>query len=145
MLDLCLLSLLATGPDYGYGLARRLEGAGLGELPGGTMYPALLRLEQRGLIEVSAGPCGPGPRWRHYCLTATGRRSLSVLRTGRCGFRDRMDRVVLAAPERLPAVPGDPGPGREGAGRLARGPPDRSRRPGAPMSSGAPEHRSGPG
>ena len=52
-LDLCLLSLLHEGPDYGFALAQRLTSAGLGEIPGGTLYPALVRLEQQGLVEVS--------------------------------------------------------------------------------------------
>ena len=45
-LEPCLLSLLAEHSDYGLSLAQRLAAAGLDEVPGGTLYPALMRLEK---------------------------------------------------------------------------------------------------
>ena len=44
-LEPCLLALLAPSPDYGLSLMRRLSAAGLEEVPGGSLYPALTRLE----------------------------------------------------------------------------------------------------
>ena len=51
-LELCLLSMLAERRDYGRGLSERLVVAGFDEIPGGTLYPALMRLEKQGLVEA---------------------------------------------------------------------------------------------
>ena len=50
-LEPCLLALLAPSPDYGLSLMRRLSAAGLEEVPGGSLYPALTRL---GRTELAA-------------------------------------------------------------------------------------------
>ena len=44
-LEPCLLALLTPGPDYGLSLMRRLSAAGLEDVPGGSLYPALTRLD----------------------------------------------------------------------------------------------------
>jgi len=72
-LDLCLLGLLAARRDYGYGLSQRLSDAGFGEVAGGTLYPALLRLERGGLVDVSWQSSASGPRRKYFELTAAGR------------------------------------------------------------------------
>nr|WP_297425048.1 PadR family transcriptional regulator [uncultured Actinotalea sp.] len=76
VLSVCLLRVLADGPTYGYALGVRLAQAGLGELKGGTLYPALTRLEQAGHVTVEwrAGEGGPGRKY--YALTASGRAAL---------------------------------------------------------------------
>ncbi len=76
MLEPCLLALLAEGEAYGYELAGSLEAAGLGRIPGGSLYPALLRLEKQGLLvpEWRGGEGGPGRKY--YALTKDGRRAL---------------------------------------------------------------------
>lgn len=68
----CLLALLADGEAYGYQLAARLEAAGIGSVPGGTLYPALTRLEKQGLVgsQWRAGDRGPGRKYYH--LTGLG-------------------------------------------------------------------------
>ena len=68
-LEPCLLSLLAEQADYGLSLAQRLATAGLDEVPGGTLYPALMRLEKRGLVAVSWRPSTSGPARKYYELT----------------------------------------------------------------------------
>ena len=68
-LEPCLLSLLAEHADYGLSLAQRLASAGLDEVPGGTLYPALMRLEKRGLVAVSWRPSTSGPARKYYELT----------------------------------------------------------------------------
>lgn len=78
-LDLALLSLLAAERDYGYGLAQRLAAAGLGEVPGGTIYPALLRLERQGLALAAWESSANGPRRKYFELTPAGRESLARL------------------------------------------------------------------
>ncbi len=76
VLDLCLLALLADGEAYGYELGRRLELLGFGPVPGGSLYPALLRREKLGHLraEWRAGAGGPGRKY--YVLTAAGRSAL---------------------------------------------------------------------
>ncbi len=78
VLEPCLLALLAPGDSYGYELASRLADVGLGPVPGGSLYPALTRLEKQGLVgsRWRAGDGGPGRKY--YRLTATGRGQLSA-------------------------------------------------------------------
>lgn len=76
VLDLCLMSLLSGGEAYGYELAARLADQGVGPVPGGSLYPALLRLEKAGHLasEWRAGDGGPGRKY--YRLTSEGHRAL---------------------------------------------------------------------
>jgi len=78
VLEPCLLALVATGDSYGYELAGRLGSAGLGPVPGGSLYPALTRLEKQGLVSSRwrAGDGGPGRKY--YRLTAAGRHQLAA-------------------------------------------------------------------
>jgi PadR family transcriptional regulator PadR len=80
-LDLLVLKTLdAVGPQHGYGIARRIEQVASGALTlnQGTVYPALLRLEQRGWIASAWGASDNNRRARFYHLTASGRRQLAV-------------------------------------------------------------------
>jgi transcriptional regulator len=80
-LDLMVLKTLAgMGPLHGYGIARRIEQVAEGALAlnQGTIYPALLRLEQKGWIRSEWGSSENNRRARFYSLTARGRRHLSV-------------------------------------------------------------------
>jgi PadR family transcriptional regulator PadR len=97
-LDLCLLALLDERSDYGYGLSQRLAAAGVAEVPGGTLYPALLRLDQQGLIEPGWVASDAGPRRKYYALTGSGRRYLAEQAADWQLFRDTVDAVVAAAP-----------------------------------------------
>lgn len=78
-LDLLILRTLAQlGPLHGFGIARRLEqvsGDTL-SLNQGTVYPALVRLEQRGWISSEWGTSENNRRARYYRLSAAGRRQL---------------------------------------------------------------------
>jgi transcriptional regulator len=78
-LDLMVLKTLASmGPLHGYGVARRIEQAseGMLELNQGTIYPALLRLEQKGWIASGWGTSENNRRARFYRITAAGRKQL---------------------------------------------------------------------
>ena len=80
-LDLMVLKTLAAmGPLHGYGIARRIEQAARGELAlnQGTIYPALLRLEQKGWIKSAWGTSDNNRRARFYSLTSAGRRQLTA-------------------------------------------------------------------
>jgi PadR family transcriptional regulator, regulatory protein PadR len=78
-LDLMVLQTLDTmGPQHGYSIAARLEqvSAGKLQLNMGTLYPALMRLEQRGLVRGNWGVTETNRKARYYGLTAAGRRQL---------------------------------------------------------------------
>jgi PadR family transcriptional regulator, regulatory protein PadR len=79
-LALMVLRTLETlGPQHGWGIARRIEqtsGDAL-ELNQGTLYPALLRLEQMGWISSKWGTSGNNRRARFYSITRSGRKQLA--------------------------------------------------------------------
>lgn len=76
LLELCLLGLLGDHRDYGLGLTNRLSEAGLGFVPGGTIYPALARLEATGMVSSSREPSPSGPPRKYFELTEAGRDAL---------------------------------------------------------------------
>jgi PadR family transcriptional regulator PadR len=97
VLDLCLLGLLDSGEAYGYELSRRLRAQGIGPVPGGSLYPALLRLEKVGHLQSQwrAGQGGPGRKY--YALTPSGREALDHDRQAWRAFCDRVDGVLAGS------------------------------------------------
>ena len=80
-LDIMILQTLATlGPSHGYAIAARLEQVSSGrvQLNMGTLYPGLMRLEQRSFISGTWGVTDNTRRARFYAITAAGRRQLAV-------------------------------------------------------------------
>ena len=80
-LDLIVLKTLDTmGPQHGYGIAVRIQQVSedLLKLNQGTLYPALLRLEQRGWISSKWGVSENNRKAKFYSLTRTGRRQLAT-------------------------------------------------------------------
>lgn len=80
-LDLVVLKTLDTlGPLHGFGIARRIQQVSrdLLQLNQGTLYPALMRLEQRCWIRSKWGVSENNRRARFYALTKTGRKQLAV-------------------------------------------------------------------
>jgi PadR family transcriptional regulator, regulatory protein PadR len=78
-LDLIVLTTLQSmGPMHGFGLARRIEQVSqdLLSMNQGTLYPALLRLEQRGWITSKWGISENNRKARFYSLTKAGRKQL---------------------------------------------------------------------
>ena len=78
-LDLLVLKTLDTlGPLHGYGIAQRIQqvSGSMLSLNQGTLYPALLRLEQRGWIRSKMGVSDNNRKARFYGLTAAGRKQL---------------------------------------------------------------------
>ena len=76
VLDLCLLAVLDDEPEYGFGIVRRLEAAGLPGVAEGSVYPALARLERAGLILGERQPSATGPPRKYYRPTDRGREQL---------------------------------------------------------------------
>ena len=80
-LDLMVLQTLANlGPLHGYAIAARLEQVSEGalQLNMGTLYPGLMRLEQRGLVRGAWGVSDRNRKARFYTITAAGRKRLST-------------------------------------------------------------------
>jgi PadR family transcriptional regulator len=80
-LDIMVLQTLNTlGPVHGYAIAARLEQVSNGaiHLNMGTLYPGLMRLEQRGLVRGKWGVTENKRKARFYAITATGRRQLAA-------------------------------------------------------------------
>ena len=78
-LDLMVLKTLDTlGAMHGYGIAQRIQqiSGNLLQLNQGTLYPALLRLEQRGWIAAKWGTSENNRRAKFYSLTRAGRKQL---------------------------------------------------------------------
>jgi transcriptional regulator len=73
-----LKTLKSMGPLHGYGIARRIEQTSGGklEINYGTLYPALLKLEQEGFIAGAWGASENNRRARFYKLTPAGRKQL---------------------------------------------------------------------
>lgn len=80
-LDLMVLRTLSVlGPLHGYALSARLEQASSGalQLNMGTLYPGLMRLEQRGFVRAEWRDTDTSRKARFYSITAAGRRQLAT-------------------------------------------------------------------
>jgi len=94
-LDMLILKAVSLKPLHGYGVLlriRQISGDAL-EIPQGSLYPALYRLEHRGLIAADWGQSENNRRAKYYTLTAAGRRHL---REEAAGW-DRLVSAIAAA------------------------------------------------
>jgi PadR family transcriptional regulator, regulatory protein PadR len=71
-----VLAILSVRPWYGYEITARLRDQGFSELAEGTVYALLVRIEQRGLVDVEKIPSEKGPPRKVYTLNAHGREYL---------------------------------------------------------------------
>jgi PadR family transcriptional regulator, regulatory protein PadR len=78
-LDLLILKVVALGPIHGYGISRRLRQISreVLQVQQGSLYPALHRLEKRGLLEASWAESENGRQAKFYSLSAKGRKQLA--------------------------------------------------------------------
>lgn len=79
-LDLLILKIIALGPVHGYAIAQRLEqvSRGVVQVPEGSLYPALHRLENRGFLEADWKETESGREAKFYRLTRKGRKHLET-------------------------------------------------------------------
>lgn len=100
-LDLLILKAVSLGPQHGYGILLRIEQISRGYLPvqQGTLYPALYRLEDRGLLATEWGTSENNRRAKFYSLTADGRKQLR-------SERSSWEQVVAGMTAALNATPG---------------------------------------
>lgn len=96
-LDLLILRALEPGPLHGYAIGRRIRerSAGVLDVEEGALYPALHRLERRGLLEASWDRTETGRRARFYKLAPEGARALATEAARWTEFSDAV-RAVLA-------------------------------------------------
>jgi PadR family transcriptional regulator PadR len=73
-----ILHVVAAGPIHGYGIAQRLQllSRDVVQVPQGSLYPALHRLENRSLLTAEWKPSDTGRESKFYKLTAKGRKQL---------------------------------------------------------------------
>lgn len=67
-----VLAILAVQPAYGYEITARLRDQGFSDIVEGTVYALLVRIEQRGLVDVAKVPSEKGPPRKVYSLNALG-------------------------------------------------------------------------
>jgi PadR family transcriptional regulator, regulatory protein PadR len=79
-LDLLILKALSLGPMHGWAVSERLHQVSRATLqvPQGSLYPALHRLERRGWIKAEWGTSDNNRKAKYYMLTAAGRRQLAA-------------------------------------------------------------------
>jgi transcriptional regulator len=105
-LDMIVLAALAAGPAHGYAVIEqiKLKSGQAFDLPEGTIYPALHRLEQAGLLSSRWVTAESGRRRRVYALTRRGERSLAERSAVWLQFRDAIGGLLAGSgPDRKPA------------------------------------------
>ena len=97
-LDLLILKTLSLAPMHGWGLTHRIQELSQDALRvgQGSIYPALVRLEQRGFIATGWGTTENNRRAKYYNITAAGKRAMGAELASWRRFVDAMD-LVLAA------------------------------------------------
>src|SRR5881392_2587119 len=79
-LDLLILKVLSLHPMHGWAISERLRqvSKAMLQIPQGSIYPALHRLERRGWVSAEWGPSDNNRHAKYYALTKLGRRHLSA-------------------------------------------------------------------
>ena len=79
-LDLLILKAVSLGPQHGWAISERIHDVSRAtlQIPQGSLYPALHRLERRGWIKANWGSSDNNRRAKYYELTRTGRRQLET-------------------------------------------------------------------
>lgn len=95
-LDLLILKTLSVDPLHGWGISKRIRqvSSGVLEVNQGSLYPALYRLEDQGLIEAEWGISEEGRRAKFYRLTRSGRSRLAKEREGWRRFSTAVEAVL---------------------------------------------------
>jgi len=95
-LDMIVLAALAGGPAHGYAIIQEIHHSSLGtfDLPEGTIYPVLHRLERAGLLSSRWADSQTGRKRRVYTLTPRGRRAFADHRAVWRRFADAISGVL---------------------------------------------------
>ena len=103
-LDLLILKTLSIGSNHGYGVARRIRQVSdeVLRVEEGSLYPALHRLERRGLIRAEWRRSETNRRAKYYELTAAGRKQLTASEAHWNRLSGAVGRVLDATPRSTP-------------------------------------------
>lgn len=88
-----VLAVLAGQPAYGYEITARLRDEGFSDLVEGTVYALLVRIEQRGFVDVEKVPSEKGPPRKVYSLNAAGREQLAEFWSSWTFLGERIERL----------------------------------------------------
>jgi PadR family transcriptional regulator PadR len=88
-----VLATLCVRPAYGYEITARLREMGFSDLAEGTVYALLIRIEQRGLVDVEKIPSEKGPPRKVYSLNARGQESLGEFWTTWSFLAERLEQL----------------------------------------------------
>ena len=88
-----VLAILAAQPAYGYEITARLREQGFADLVEGTIYAVLVRIEQKGFVDVDRVPSEKGPPRKVYSLNAQGRDYLEEFWTTWGFLADRLGQL----------------------------------------------------
>lgn len=99
-LDLMVLKTLSWGPSHGYGIARWIEQctSDVLQVEEGSLYPALHKLEEKGLITAEWGISEYNRRAKFYRLTAAGKKQLAASHDYWARFAGAVAKVLTTAP-----------------------------------------------
>ena len=88
-----VLAILGERPAYGYEITARLREQGFADIAEGTVYAVLVRVEQRGLVDVEKVPSEKGPPRKVYSLNGDGREYLDDFWTNWGFLADRLEQL----------------------------------------------------
>ena len=88
-----VLAHLAVQPAYGYEITAQLREQGFTDIVEGTVYALLVRVEQRGLVDVQKIPSEKGPPRKVYTLNANGRAGLEEFWRAWSFLAERIERL----------------------------------------------------
>ena len=99
-LEVMILKTLSWGPTHGYGIARWIEHCtdDVLEVEEGSLYPALYKLEEHGLIASDWGTSDNNPRAKFYRLTTAGKKQLRASNDYWARFAKAVSQVLEIAP-----------------------------------------------
>ena len=97
-LDLLILKTLVLGPLHGWGISKRIRqlSSDVLDVGQGSLYPALYRLEEQGLIRAEWGVSPEGRRAKFYTLTASGKKKFAAERSQWRLFAGAVEQVLGA-------------------------------------------------
>jgi PadR family transcriptional regulator PadR len=102
-----VLAVLAKRPAYGYEITAQLRDQGFSDIVEGTVYAVLIRIEQRGLVDVEKVPSEKGPPRKVYSLNAQGREQLAEFWRTWSFLSDRIGKLQTEHTEQTERTEGD--------------------------------------
>ena len=94
-----VLAILAAQPAYGYEITARLREQGFADLVEGTIYAVLVRIEQKGFVDVDRVPSEKGPPRKVYSLNPRGRVQLAEFWRTWSFLSERIEQLHTSYPE----------------------------------------------